>query len=254
VRGGGWIPISKALVRDLPRDRPFTRLEAMFSLTLDYDKQNLVTVRGYAVLWQWSRGKVERFLEEIGVAIGYPEETRKKQNQGGPLVIPHPSQGRATGGQIKMIDSRCLSDKAGHQRATSGPETGHRQGTTNNPNPEPKPEPVKPICSKPKKPASDSPLFDQFWMAYPRKVAKATAQKAWVKIGPEEQLVGDILNALEQQKTSHAWQKDGGAYIPHPATWLNGRRWEDEVGHSEAVGGVSSMDEEFCSLRRFADL
>ncbi len=37
-----------------------------------------------------------------------------------------------------------------------------------------------------------------------------------------------ILNSLEQQKHSVQWTKDGGQYIPYPATWLNGRRWEDE--------------------------
>lgn len=224
---GGWIPISKALVRDLPHDRAWTRLEAMFCLTLDYDQQNPATVRGYASLWRWSRGKVERFLEEIGVVISYPEETRKKQNQGGPLVIPHASQERATGGQIKMIDSRWLSDKAGHQRATNRPETGHRQGTTNKPDPEPKPEPVKPIRSKPKKPASDSPLFAQFYEAYPKKKARPAAEKAWQKINPDEQLLAAMLSALERQKSSDDWQKASGQYIPYPASWLNGRRWED---------------------------
>lgn len=225
---GGWIPITKALMRDLPRDRPFTRLEAMFSLTIDYDQQNLVTVRGYAVLWRWSRGKVERFLEEIGVAIGYPEETRKKQNQGGPLVIPRPSHERATGGQIKMIDSKWLSNKTSHPRAASGPEASHRQGTTNKPNPEPKPEPLKPLRSKPGKPASDSPLFAQFWKAYPKKKAKLVAQKAWSRINPDEHILAGMLSALEQQKRSVDWQKDRGQYIPLPASWLSGRRWEDE--------------------------
>ncbi len=34
--------------------------------------------------------------------------------------------------------------------------------------------------------------------------------------------------ALDRQRDSAAWQRDGGAYIPFPASWLNGRRWEDE--------------------------
>ena len=28
---------------------------------------------------------------------------------------------------------------------------------------------------------------------------------------------------------SHDWTKDGGQFIPHAATWLNGKRWEDEL-------------------------
>ena len=39
-----------------------------------------------------------------------------------------------------------------------------------------------------------------------------------------------MLAALEQQRQSHDWQKEGGRYIPYPATWLNQGRWEDEVG------------------------
>ena len=37
-----------------------------------------------------------------------------------------------------------------------------------------------------------------------------------------------VLAALEWQVQQPAWTKDGGAYIPHPATWLNGARWEDQ--------------------------
>ena len=37
------------------------------------------------------------------------------------------------------------------------------------------------------------------------------------------------MNAIEQQKESAQWSKDNGQFIPHPTTWLNGKRWEDEV-------------------------
>jgi len=71
--------------------------------------------------------------------------------------------------------------------------------------------------------------FDLFWKAYPRKVAKASALKSWNKIKPSENLVADILKSLSEQIKSDGWQKDNGKYIPHPATWLNGNRWEDET-------------------------
>ena len=38
-----------------------------------------------------------------------------------------------------------------------------------------------------------------------------------------------ILNAVEIQKQSDQWTKDGGQFIPLPATWLNNSRWEDDV-------------------------
>lgn len=38
-----------------------------------------------------------------------------------------------------------------------------------------------------------------------------------------------VLEAIAANKAGHDWQKDGGQYIPHPATWLNASGWEDEV-------------------------
>ncbi len=70
-------------------------------------------------------------------------------------------------------------------------------------------------------------LFDAFWKAYPRKVAKATALKAYTKLKPDEHLQALILKALEEQKQSPQWTKDNHQFVPHAATWLNQRRWED---------------------------
>ena len=72
------------------------------------------------------------------------------------------------------------------------------------------------------------PLFDRFWGAYPRKVSKADAKKAFVKLNPDTELVEAMLRALDWQKRLPEWTKDGGQFIPYPATWLNARRWEDE--------------------------
>ena len=72
-------------------------------------------------------------------------------------------------------------------------------------------------------------LFVEFWKAYPKKVAKHTAQKAFEKLRPTRKLLDCMLEALAAQKQSPGWVKDGGQYIPNPATWLNQRRWEDET-------------------------
>lgn len=67
--------------------------------------------------------------------------------------------------------------------------------------------------------------FEEFWQAYPRKVGKGAAEKAWAKASPDLQAV---LTALAWQTKQDGWTKDGGAFIPHPGTYLNQRRWEDE--------------------------
>lgn len=71
----------------------------------------------------------------------------------------------------------------------------------------------------------DPPGFSEFWQDYPRKVGKGAARKAWRRLKPP---LGAILVALAWQRRSPDWQKDGGQYIPHPATYLNETRWEDE--------------------------
>lgn len=76
-------------------------------------------------------------------------------------------------------------------------------------------------------------LFDRFWFAYPRHQARSVAQKAFEKQNPDEALLTVMLQAIEKQKASPQWQENGGQFIPHPATWLNQRRWEDEVRVSQ---------------------
>ena len=71
--------------------------------------------------------------------------------------------------------------------------------------------------------------FNEFWTTFPKKVNKGAAESAWRKLKPSDALISEILSAIETAKRSRQWQRDGGQYIPHPATWLNQRRWEDET-------------------------
>jgi len=70
--------------------------------------------------------------------------------------------------------------------------------------------------------------FEAFWKAYPKKKAKGKAEVAFKKINPDEQLLSTILDAIAKAKKSIDWQKEDGQFIQYPATWLNGRQWEDE--------------------------
>ena len=70
--------------------------------------------------------------------------------------------------------------------------------------------------------------FDTFWTAYQIKTGKGAAEKAWHALKPDAELVEKMLAALEWQRQQDQWTKDGGQYIPNPATWLNGKRWMDE--------------------------
>lgn len=70
-------------------------------------------------------------------------------------------------------------------------------------------------------------LFKKFWESYPRKENKKNALKSFLKINPDEKLLEQLLFSLEKFKESKQWQDK--QYIPLPTSWLNGRRWEDEI-------------------------
>ncbi len=75
-----------------------------------------------------------------------------------------------------------------------------------------------------KSPTKSHPGFAEFWVAYPKKVAKPDAERAWQKQQPD---IEAAIAAVTTQSKSKQW-RDGKQFIPHPATWLNSRRWEDE--------------------------
>lgn len=70
--------------------------------------------------------------------------------------------------------------------------------------------------------------FAAFWAAYPKKVGKQDALRAFARLKVGEDQLAAMLAAIEQQRASPQWAKDGGQYIPNPATWLRQGRWEDE--------------------------
>ena len=88
-----------------------------------------------------------------------------------------------------------------------------------------------------KTPSAEKPAliagFDEFWTQYPKKVGKGAAESAWKKAHVNGHL-SDVLSALDSQKKSDQWAKDGGQYVPNPATWINQKRWLDGEPAKEA--------------------
>ena len=71
--------------------------------------------------------------------------------------------------------------------------------------------------------ATKSAAFDVFWEKWPRKQNKTAARRAWMKVPLQE--YGPVMTGLEKWLVSDQWQR---GVIPHPATWLNAKRWQDE--------------------------
>lgn len=67
--------------------------------------------------------------------------------------------------------------------------------------------------------------FWNAWPTHPRKVGRKQCAAKWTTLDCEsitDQIVAAVIAAIE----SKAWRKDGGEFIPMPATWLNQARWE----------------------------
>lgn len=102
---------------------------------------------------------------------------------------------------------------------------GFKTEPTNNP-------PQYPVTSNhtntPKPPAAAPDGFAQFWSAYPKKVGKPAAEKAF-RAAKLNGHLPEVLADVEAKAASPGWTKDGGQFVPNPATYLNQRRWEDRI-------------------------
>jgi len=92
--------------------------------------------------------------------------------------------------------------------------------------------------------------FDSFWRFYPRKAGKEAARKAWAKLRPDQHIMQMILDNVKERVEKGEWRKDNQSFILHASTYLNQKRWEDEVldqqtqtrTNPESIKSVSVMD------------
>lgn len=164
--------------------------------------------------------KVIKWADHQRVRISkhkYPEPTEEQIEES--LRVSR--QLAASCGELRRVAENC-----GELRPESNPIQSNTNPNTNtNPNPKentrkPRAEALGPLTQE---------RFDQFWDEYPNKKAKQDALKAWGKILPDGVLFGKIMDGLRRWKDSADWKDDGGRFIPYPASWLNGKRWEDEI-------------------------
>lgn len=89
--------------------------------------------------------------------------------------------------------------------------------------------------------AAASMSFDRFWSAWPVRKARVKALMAWRQLKPDAALADAIVAAVERQKACEDWLRDGGRFIPHAATWLRGRRWEDDLAPPAAAYSADEL-------------
>lgn len=166
--------------------------------------------------WKWSRNRVARFLKDL-------EEEGMIEQQSGHLTtittICNYSKYQAYD-----TTGEATNDTAdGATGDTTGDTTGGAQ--------------YKKVNKGKKEKNNYSVEFEQFWSAYPRKEKKSEALKSFQKISPDQELLARIIADVQARSRTHEWVKDNGQWVPHPTTYLNQRRWEDEAPKLRGIDG-----------------
>ena len=171
---------------------------------------------GERVIWQVAKAKIDRDNADYARLCERNKRNRlasTSRDQSSPLVTSrhHSSPVVTSGHQSSPVEKKEKNQKKENPRRSITPLSG----------------------------------FENFWNEYPKKVSKQEAIKAFNKLEPDTTLLDTILEALRTQKRSSDWTRDNGQYIPHPATWLNQRRWEDEGTQIEP-----QEEDRYANLRR----
>lgn len=201
-------------------------LSKILSLPEDWD----YTIPGLAAICKEGKDAIRSALEELE-ATGYIERRQT-----------HAPDGSFAGNEYIVHEEPICAEIAplSGNPSTGNPLTGNPPelnkdipsiDLNNPPTPqtgegEPAETDDEPEKSKPKwKPER----FEAFWDYYGYKVGRKKAVRAWDRLKPSDKLLAIMGRALEIQKASPQWTKDGGQYRPHPSTWLNGAGWEDDL-------------------------
>ena len=92
--------------------------------------------------------------------------------------------------------------------------------------------------------------FDEFWAAYPKRVGKGEAERAWSRLRPDGELRARMTAAIGAMRGTDDWTKEGGRFIPNPSTWLGQRRWEDDIpqNYDDKAEIEAMLDEDWLSM------
>jgi len=216
----GWVKLHRTFIEsDLWLSAQFTKGQAWVDLfSLANHKDNTIWIRGIEIKvkrgqlawsevslskrWKWSRNKTRRFLKWLKT-----EQQIEQQNNNVTTLI--------------TITNYHMYQKHDTLNGTpSDTPKGQQKDTKRYTNKNDKKE-------KKGKNSIYTPNFLIFWEAYPKKEGKGAAFKSYKNILLPKPTLKEILSSLEIIKKSEQWQTK--KYIPNPATWLNQRRWEDEI-------------------------
>ncbi len=80
--------------------------------------------------------------------------------------------------------------------------------------------------------------FDELFSIYPNHDNRMKAERRYARLAPTAAQQQTMRTAIEAQRLSKRWTKDGGEFVPEFATWLRNERWRDEVRAPGAIAGA----------------
>lgn len=212
---------------DALHDRPTRTIQRALDRLIDLDLVAAFDHQGQRFLCQLDWHRWQRFNLPSSTNNPAPPTDLLTQCEDGTATLfysHHPDlvgiartpgvDGASTGGVEAASTPRVDAADDAHQITANGTRrTGH--GTRNT--------------------ANGRDVFVEFWKAYPRKVGKEAAWRVWQRLNPSAELLAVMLAALAWQRQQPQWVRDGGQYVPHPSTWLNQGRWQDEPPAAEVA-------------------
>ena len=222
-RGEGFTVLPNSLLRD---DRLSLKTKGLFCMMLSFPGDWAYSVGGLVSVCGAGRDAIRAAMRELEAA-GYLDRERT-----------HNEDGRFVGMvyTLHMVSTIPQTENPSMVGETCAPQTGfpapenptlQNKDYINTPYSPPQEDAQAP-AQKCAKRAPDWELFERFWQMYPKKKDKERARKVWKQLNPDLELCRIMSVALKKDMYSWDWRKQGGAYIPYPATWLRNRRWEDE--------------------------
>jgi hypothetical protein len=241
------------LLRDADEYKlPLSDIESL-SCALEFDSEIMKTLLSIGLLssdemFFFSPSLCERMasldekrakLSEAGRRGGYAKAdhdhamAKPRETHGHAVATPQPPLAIRVREELEKSREENTSGRVlGNQTADPDRDTNYHGSVLDRQEPVGECDLVKSQTGKPakvprRKGSAYSQDFEAFWLAYPRKVGKGTAWRAWLAQKPPGLDV--LLPSVDRAKKTEQWSRDGGQYIPHPSTWITGRRWEDEI-------------------------
>lgn len=226
----GWIKLYRSITDNAIWDeKPFSRGQAWIDLLLMANHEEryvggtkveagsfITSMQKLAERWGWSRSAVIRYMN---------------RTQSEHMVILKADSKRTLVTVVNWALYQSDRTQTEHKADSKRTQTELKADTNKNKEEEEEKEYENRLVRP-----TDDPLFETFWKAYPKKVGKEDARKAWKKIRPGQEFADQILKAVINNRANNPqWQREGGRFIPNPSTWLNQGRWQDEFMEEKDV-------------------